>query len=238
MKLKPLRPLVAAVALAAAANSAVASDVTSVSKAKEGSAAAGFVAGALAGGPLGAFAGVVFGGEVVGGWFQTRHENKELNTALTHMKVVLKEEQQEKEALIAALNRDLDKLLAIKPDANTNTSLPIQFRTASSDIEAQYMADLDKVVRLLNRNRDASVTLSGFSDRRGDEQFNQKLSELRVDSVRSYLLTQGVRKEQILSLAYGETQPLASNESLENNFFDRRVLVELNMNLDPQLATR
>ena len=232
-----LRPIVTAVTLAAVTNIATASEKGSNSDV-ERSAAAGFVAGALAGGPLGAFAGTVFGGEVVGRWFQTRRENRELNTALSHIKVVLKEEREEKEALISALNRDLDKLLALKPDANTTTNLPIQFRTASSDIEAQYLADLDKVVRLLNRNRDARVTLSGFADRRGDEKANQVLSEKRVSSVRQYLLSQGVKKDQVLSLAYGESQPLSTDENLEGNFFDRRVLVELNMNLDPQLATR
>ena len=91
---------------------------------------------------------------------------------------------------------------------------------------------------LFRSNRDASVVLEGFADRRGDDAYNQALSEKRVATLQQYLLDRGALPEQIVGMAYGESQPLARNESLESNFFDRRVMLELKLDLDPQLATR
>jgi outer membrane protein OmpA-like peptidoglycan-associated protein len=102
----------------------------------------------------------------------------------------------------------------------------------------QYETELQNISHVLRRNKDARITLTGFADRRGEQGFNLSLSEDRVDAVQQYLVRHGVSKQQIISTAYGESQPLNSMESLENNFFDRRVLIELNIDIDPQLATR
>ena len=136
------------------------------------------------------------------------------------------------------LNRDLDKVLALQSATAKIQRLPIQFRTASSDIEAHYEDELKKIAQVLRRNRDASVVLTGFADRRGDDGYNQALSEKRVASLEQYLLQQGVTRQQIAGVAHGESQPLDPSESLESNFFDRRVMLELKLDLDPQLATR
>jgi hypothetical protein len=48
----------------------------------------------------------------------------------------------------------------------------------------------------------------------------------------------GVNSTQIIGSAFGETRPLSSDESLESNFFDRRVVVELKLDIDRELATR
>jgi hypothetical protein len=47
-----------------------------------------------------------------------------------------------------------------------------------------------------------------------------------------------VDSRQVIGTAFGETQPLNPAESLENNFFDRRVVVELKLDIDRNLATR
>ena len=229
-----LKTLVAAVALSSVSQLGLAAE----NRDTERSAAAGMVVGGLVGGPAGAFAGAVFGGEVIGRWFSTHRENRTLAIELTEVRAVLDDERRQNDALVSALNQDLDKLLAIQRDASQHINLPIQFRTSSSDVEPQYQADLDRIAGVLKRNRDARVTLEGFADRRGDIAFNQQLSEKRVESIRSYLQQKGADRHQILTLAYGESRPVSSEETLESNFFDRRVVVELNMNTDPQLATR
>jgi outer membrane protein OmpA-like peptidoglycan-associated protein len=80
--------------------------------------------------------------------------------------------------------------------------------------------------------------LAGFADRRGDDQFNQALSEKRVRRVKRFLVNSGVNSTQVIGTAFGETQPLNPAESLESNFFDRRVVVELKLDIDRKLATR
>lgn len=230
-----LKPIIAALALTGMTHIAQAAE-TSVEK--ERSAWTGLVVGAVAGGPAGAFAGSVIGGEVFGRLFEGRRVNRELSAELISLETSMKEKEAAYNTTIAALNRDLDKIIALQSSTAKSQRLPIQFRTGSADVEAQYEGELENIARVLKRNRDARINLTGFSDRRGDESFNQQLSEARVDAVETFLLQAGVKREQILSTAYGESQPLHSQETLENNFFDRRVLLEMNIDIDPQLATR
>lgn len=230
-----LKPLIATVALAGLSQTGMAAETTALQKR---SALTGFVVGAAAGGPIGAFAGTVMGGEVFGRLFEQRRTNRELKIEISKLQARLTKEQASSTALIAELNGDLDKVLSLQTNAKKSQHLPVQFRTGSSEVESQYEAELENIARVLRQNQDARVNLTGYADRRGDESYNQSLSEARVDAVEQFLISRGAAGNQILSMAYGETQPLAQVETLEDNFFDRRVLLELHMDIDPQLATR
>lgn len=201
-------------------------------------AVSGLIVGTVAGGPIGGFAGSILGGEVFGRLFAQKRQNKTLKLEVASLASDLKSERNRNQALVTELNRDLDKVLALQAAQPKTQDLPVQFRTASSDIEQQYRDQLDKIARILKRNPDTKVNLWGYADRRGDEGYNQKLSEERVAAIENYLLKRGADREQILSIAYGESRPQEALETLEGNFFDRRVLVELKMDIDPQLATR
>ena len=230
-----LKPLVAAIVLCGTASTGLAADI-SVEQKK--GAASGLVVGALAGGPAGAFAGALIGGEVFGRLSGIRRINRQLDSQVASLEQTLDSERQSHASALAAVNRDLDTLLALQSITLKSQQLPIQFRTASSDIEPHYEDELKKIAHLLRRNRDASVVLTGYADRRGDEAYNQTLSEKRVETLKSWFEEQGVAPHQVAGAALGETQPLDSAESLESNFFDRRVILELKLDLDPQLATR
>lgn len=231
-----LKPLVLAVSLACGPATALAAETLSTEE-KRG-ITSGFIVGAAVGGVPGAAVGVILGGELFGKFVATRRVNRELTAELASVRETHKKEQTQFNQSIEALNRDLDKLIALRAATPKSQMLPVQFRTGSSDIEDHYESVLDQVARLLNRNRDASVTLTGYADRRGEADYNQALSEQRALSIRRYLIDHGAHKSQVLTTGHGETQPLAKQESLESNFFDRRVMVELSFDLDPQLATR
>ena len=201
-------------------------------------AAAGLVIGSIAGGPIGGFAGTILGGEVFGRLFAQRRQNKMLSLKLTQLETDLKTEREDSQRLVAELNRDLDKLLDLQTIQVKSRSLPLQFRTASSDIEPQYQRELNNIAKILHHNHEARVNLWGYTDRRGDETYNQKLSAQRITAIENYLVQHGTAREQILSIAYGESQPQDKLETLEGNFFDRRVVIELSVDFDPQLATR
>ena len=238
-----IKNLVAAIAIsgmtyAGTATAASSEPSSEPSPEQKTGAASGLVIGALAGGPAGAFVGSVLGGEVFGKLFEYRRVNRDLTSQVLALQTSLGESKEGYTDSIEALNRDLDKMLAIQSSTSKTRNLYIQFRTASSDIEVQYKDELKQVARVLRRNKDASVVLAGFADRRGDDQYNQQLSEKRVATIAQYLLGYGVDRQQLLSTAFGESQPLSAMESLEDNFFDRRVTVELKLNIDPQLATR
>lgn len=105
--------------------------------------------------------------------------------------------------------------------------LNIQFDTASADIPKHYRDNLSELAQQLNANNQMRVQLFGYADRRGDAQYNQTLSEQRANSVRDFLIEQGVASSQIDTDGYGEAQPVTETHSWQNDFYDRRVVMRL-----------
>ena len=103
----------------------------------------------------------------------------------------------------------------------------IQFKTASYVVEDHFKPQLNLLSESLKNNENMIVQLSGFADRRGDEAYNQALSQQRVLSVKQYLVSQGVGEEQIRTLSFGESKPAAQQQSFESDFFDRRVVMRI-----------
>lgn len=233
-----LKTLVVAMSLTAAMSAAPTHAAENRSTEKSKAAASGLVIGAVAAGPVGAFVGTVFGGEVIGRFFEQRRENKTLRGQVSTLTASLNKVSDEYNQSVKALNKDLDTVLALQASQLKSQKLPIQFKTASAVIESQYRKALQDIARVLLRNKDASVTLTGFADRRGEQSHNQTLSEQRVKGITTFLQQAGVSQRQILGLAFGESRPLSEQESLESNFFDRRVDVELHLDISPRLATR
>jgi sortase system peptidoglycan-associated protein len=230
-----LKNIVIGIALAGVAGGSSAQEIPLEEKR---GAIAGMVAGAAVGGPFGAGVGAMLGGGVIGkviGMNRQKNERiDELQTAFARNRDQKREMEQE----VSNLNRDLDRMIELQTNSWRHQEIPIQFRTGESRVEPHYLAQLEKIAKVLSRNQDATITLSGFADRRGSETANQALSKQRVDKVRALLVRRGVKPNQILSKAYGESKPLNGAESLESNFFDRRVVMALSLDVDAQLATR
>jgi sortase system peptidoglycan-associated protein len=223
------------------ATDAFAADKFSIGKAtakeEHRGALGGAVIGAALGGPVGAGAGAILGGAVFGKlWGKERLED-EFHAQTLAENLALKEREDSLGKHIAELNQDIDTLLA-KSSEWQSRQLPIQFKTASAEIEGHYEPQLREVAALLARNPDTSVVLSGFADRRGDSEYNQALSENRVAQVKAYLLSRGVKRNQVMTQAFGESQPVADEGSSENHFFDRRVVMAFEVDMRSPLATR
>jgi peptidoglycan-associated lipoprotein len=68
--------------------------------------------------------------------------------------------------------------------------------------------DLDYLYELMQQYPDMVIELSSHTDARGNDEFNQKLSQRRADSAKKYLVDKGVPDERIKAVGYGETQLL------------------------------
>ena len=75
-----------------------------------------------------------------------------------------------------------------------------------------------------------SVHLSGFADRNGDEEANLALSDARVMQVKTLLINHGISENNINTQALGESSPIDTQQSYQNDFYDRRVQVQLKPN--------
>lgn len=103
----------------------------------------------------------------------------------------------------------------------------ITFAVGKSDIRSDFYSVLNSVGQALKQYDQTTVRISGFTDSTGPLSLNQRLSEDRASSVRSYLLAQGVAAERIDSAGYGPANPIASNASEEGRQANRRVEIKL-----------
>jgi outer membrane protein OmpA-like peptidoglycan-associated protein len=71
-----------------------------------------------------------------------------------------------------------------------------------------------------------SVKIAGHTDNIGDAEFNQELSERRANAVRDFMIARGVFDKSLVAVGFGETQPIADNETPEGQAQNRRISFE------------
>jgi len=82
---------------------------------------------------------------------------------------------------------------------------------------------LDKIISTLKNNPDYSVSVEGYTDAIGAEEYNMKLSEKRAQAVADYLLSHGIDRSRINVIPNGESNPIASNKTASGRAKNRRV---------------
>lgn len=110
----------------------------------------------------------------------------------------------------------------------------LTFAVGSSTIESQYFPILTKVQQAISTFPNSTVTIEGHTDSFGGDEANMRLSQERADAVRQYLLANmGFDPGRIEAVGYGETQPVASNETREGRARNRRIDVVIH----PQIGS-
>ncbi len=99
----------------------------------------------------------------------------------------------------------------------------IYFDTDESRIKPRYKALLDEFAKVLDWNREVTLTIQGYTDSVASDEYNQKLSMYRAKAVKQYLLNQGIGADRLETKAYGEERPAASNLDPETRALNRRV---------------
>lgn len=99
----------------------------------------------------------------------------------------------------------------------------VTFDFDSAEIRPESQPTLDEAVLLLGDNRDIHVVTEGHTDSLGTAEYNQALSVRRAESVYRYLVNRGIDPERLTVRGFGETQPVASNETEAGRAQNRRV---------------
>jgi len=100
----------------------------------------------------------------------------------------------------------------------------VQFETAKAVIKPESFGLLNEVAAVVITNPDLGrVEVAGHTDNRGSDSYNQTLSEKRANSVKDYLVGQGVDVARLVAVGYGETKPLDTNRTPEGREVNRRV---------------
>ncbi len=96
-----------------------------------------------------------------------------------------------------------------------------------SELKPESFAELDKLVELLLKNPAVKMEIAGHTDSKGDKKYNLLLSQKRAESVMEYLLKKGIDKLRLTAKGYGDTQPVAPNDTEENQAKNRRTEVKV-----------
>ena len=207
----------------------------------------GAIVGGAAAGPIGAGVGAIFGGGLVGKLVATTRQRGELEVDLAESNAAMRAGRTEIARLsgtVRDLDADLQKMVQLNAVAFKRPQLGVQFSTASAELEAHYEPMLERVAAVLARNPDATVSLAGHADKRGESRYNHELSLERANAVKAYLVEKGAASAQVIVAAYGETRSLsgtgAGNAKThpDRHSFDRRVVVDIDLDVTSQLATR
>jgi len=103
----------------------------------------------------------------------------------------------------------------------------VTFQTNSADINAGFYQVLNSVALVLKEFDKTVVDVAGHADSTGEDAMNIELSQRRATSVSSYLGAQGVSAQRLITVGYGETRPIASNDTVEGRQQNRRVEITL-----------
>lgn len=103
----------------------------------------------------------------------------------------------------------------------------VTFDVGSSTLKPEFRATLDQIAQSMNQYPNSLIDVYGHTDSTGSDAFNQTLSESRARTVASYLTSRGVAAARIRSQGFGETMPIASNDTPDGRAKNRRVEIKI-----------
>lgn len=130
---------------------------------------------------------------------------------------------------------DFDELRIPKQEGKVSGKLAVRYRPARTfnldDVHFETnkaillpnsFSTLDELVEVLLLKEEMNVEIAGHTDAIGDDASNLVLSQKRAESVVNYLIQKGVPTGQLVPKGYGESAPIADNETLEGRKENRR----------------
>lgn len=101
------------------------------------------------------------------------------------------------------------------------------FEQGKSNITPESFDELNRLANLMIEHGAMQIQLEGHTDYRGSKRLNMELSQQRVDAVKTYLVGRGINGRRIKTKAFGGTQPLVKEKSIEASEINRRVEVRV-----------
>lgn len=195
----------------------------------------GALIGAAAGGPVGFFIGTAIGAKLGDNWHKRDEQLDTLDKSLMQSRNTVAA----LESNIDTLSGEIGRLQNVaRPELvslmQAGIEMDLLFRTdeaALLDTTGERLAQLASTIGSMPQIR---IQLDGFADERGDEAYNFKLSEQRVEFVRQLFIDAGVHPQRINVSAHGEST--AQDENIDSYALERRVSVKLFIDDAPVVA--
>ncbi|MEJ2009065.1 MAG: OmpA family protein [Acidobacteriota bacterium] len=144
---------------------------------------------------------------------------------IARKQAALEQAEREKQQLRQRLLQQFNRVL---PTTDTSRGLVINmgdvlFDTGKSDLRPAAREALAKLSGIMLNYPTLHLTIEGYTDNTGSAEFNQKLSEQRAESVRGYLVKQGVEAGSLSAQGFGMNNPIADNSTAAGRQMNRRV---------------
>lgn len=153
----------------------------------------------------------------------TEAEKAKLEAEKTRM--ALDKAEQEKGDLRAQLSNQLNSIMQTKDSARglIVSMSDVLFESGRYKLKPGARENLAKISGILMAHPGLNLVVEGHTDSVGKDENNQVLSERRANTVKEYLIKQGIPQDSIVSHGYGEANPISSNDSAEGRQQNRRV---------------
>ena len=99
----------------------------------------------------------------------------------------------------------------------------VQFDTGKNTLKSESFRILRQIARIMERYPDYNLSIAGHTDNVGNPSANQSLSERRAKACYDYLISQGIPASRISYAGFGESRPIADNNTLNGKRLNRRV---------------
>lgn len=103
----------------------------------------------------------------------------------------------------------------------------VWFDVNSSTLKSGGYNELQRVATVLNQYPQTTIQIAGHTDSSGAEDYNQTLSERRAEAVKSALVGFNVNPARMMTIGYGEAQPVADNSTPQGRQMNRRVQITI-----------
>lgn len=109
-----------------------------------------------------------------------------------------------------------------------SVEMNILFDSGKFEVKPRYFSEIKKIADFLRSQPDSKVVIEGHTDNVGNDNYNLDLSQNRADAIAQVLVGSfRIDASRVEAIGYGETRPIASNETREGQARNRRVVAEV-----------
>jgi outer membrane protein OmpA-like peptidoglycan-associated protein len=196
----------------------------------------GALIGAAAGGPVGFIIGAAVGAKVGDSFHRKNEQIEALEGSLDASRGTVRSLESD----IDSLGVEIERLSGIaRPELvrlmQAGIAMDLLFRTDEAVLSSTTQERLGELAATLATMPEIRIQLDGFADERGAEEYNQALSERRVEFIRDQFVGAGISPDRVSVSAHGES--VAADTSLDSFALERRVSVKLFLDESPSMAS-
>ena len=125
--------------------------------------------------------------------------------------------------------KEINKNILLKK-VNVGTTITLKnvfYDSGKATLKPESLAEINQLVNLMNLSDNIKIEIASYTDNQGKDELNVILSLARSQAVAEFLFVSGISKDQVISKGYGESNPVASNDTEEGRQLNRRTEIKI-----------